>query len=71
VCEELLHGLLICTVLEVTADLETFYIAVFVRALDEHSDVVDGANVAFTHINNDTRGSLLLQGYFSAYIFGL
>jgi len=60
VSKELLHGFLISAVLEVTADLETLDVGVFVGSFDHHANIVNCAYISFSDVYNDTGISLLL-----------
>jgi hypothetical protein len=69
VSEEFLHCLLISEVFEVTPDLETFDVDVFVRTFNQHTDVVDCADVAFAYVDYNAGVRLLLKSHFTADIF--
>ena len=68
--EELEHALLTSMILEQHLSLETPWVRVFVWALQEHSEVVDGASVALANINDNAWVFFLLEGDLAISVLG-
>ena len=68
--EELLHCILVASLLKVHVCLETLNVSIQVWALEQHPQVLDSALVALSNIDTDTPVFFLLDGDLSSSLFG-
>ena len=68
--EELSHALLVSLVLKVHVSHEALRLGVTVRTFEEHSQVVDAADVILSDIYDEARIGLLLNSDLAALLFG-
>lgn len=66
--KKLSHALLIALVLEVHVGHETLWLGITIRALQQHSQAVNCADVIFSDINDEAGVSLLLDGDFATLL---
>ena len=68
--EKLSHALLVTGILEIHVGHETVRFSIAIWSLEQHAQIMQGASVALSNINDEAWVSLLLDGHFSTLLLG-
>ena len=68
--EELTHALLVTLIFKVHVSHEALWLSITVGTFEQHTQIVDAADVIFSDINDEARVRLLLNRDLAAFLLG-